>query len=123
LYKQLIVETKTIIEEITNIYKQVGVERIILFGSQAYGIPTSDSDIDLIIVVPYDKIPSTHREKMDIYLYYNQFIKKYKKIIPIDLIVYTIPAFNKFKELNSSFSQEVINKGIILYEANNKGVA
>src|SRR4030095_12329555 len=28
-------------------------EKIILFGSQAYGNPTPDSDIDLLIVVPY----------------------------------------------------------------------
>ena len=28
-------------------------ERIILFGSQAYGKPTADSDVDLLVVMPY----------------------------------------------------------------------
>lgn len=32
-------------------------EKIILFGSQAYGCPTEDSDIDLLVVMPYSGSP------------------------------------------------------------------
>lgn len=116
-------DTLKIISEITEIYKQQGVERVILFGSHAYGVPSTESDVDIMIIVPLDTIPSTHREKMDLYLYYNQFIKNFRKIVPIDLIVYTKATYQKFIELNSMFSQEIINQGIVLYEANNKGVA
>lgn len=96
---------------------------MILFVSHAYGTPLPDSDIDLMIVVPLDTLPTTHREKMDLYLHYNQFIREFKKIVPIDLIVYTKGMYEKFVELNSMFSREITNKGMILYEANNKGVA
>lgn len=116
-------DAREIISNITEIFKQQGVERIILFGSYAYGNPTSDSDIDLMVVVPMDTIPSTHREKMDLYLHYNQFIKSYRKIIPIDLIVYTKATYQRFIGMNSLFSQEILKEGIVLYEANNKGVA
>ena len=116
-------DTRKIISEITEIFKQQGVERVILFGSHAYGNPTDDSDIDLIIVAPLDTSPSTYREKMDLYLHYNQFIKSFRKIIPIDLIVYTRATYEKFIELNSMFSKEITNRGIILYENNNKVVA
>ena len=116
-------DTQKIISEIIEIYKQQGVERVILFGSHAYGNPTIDSDIDLMIVVPFDAIPSSHREKMDLYLHYNQYIKDLRKIVPIDLIVYTKAAYQKFIEMNSMFSKEITSRGIILYEANIKGVA
>lgn len=116
-------DTKKIISEITEIFKQQGVDRVILFGSYAYGNPSLDSDIDLMIVVPLETLPSTHREKMDLYLYYNQFIKKFRKIVPIDLIVYTKATYEKFIELDSMFSREITSQGIILYEANNQRVA
>jgi len=116
-------DTQKIILEITEIFKQQGVDRVILFGSHAYGNPSDDSDIDLMIVVPLETSPSTHREKMDLYLHYNQFIKTFRKIIPIDLIVYTKATYERFIELNSMFSKEITNRGIILYENNNKGVA
>ncbi len=116
-------KSKSSIPEITEIFKQQGVERVILFGSYAYGNPSVDSDIDLMIVVPSDTIPASHREKMEIYLHYNQFIKNFRKKVPIDLIVYTRATFEKFIQLNGMFSQEITDKGIVLYETNNKGVA
>jgi predicted nucleotidyltransferase len=116
-------DTQKIILEITDIFKQQGVERIILFGSHAYGNPSADSDIDLMIVVPLETSPSTHRKKMDLYLHYNQFIKTFRRIVPIDLIVYTKATYERFIELNSMFSKEITNRGIVLYENNNKGVA
>jgi uncharacterized protein len=116
-------DNREIISEITEIFKQQGVDRVILFGSYACGNPSIDSDIDLMIVVPQDKFPTTHREKMDLYLHYNQFIKCYKKIVPIDLIVYTKDMYQKFIELNSVFSKEITSRGVILYEANNQRVA
>ena len=116
-------DTRKIISEITEIFKQQGVDRVILFGSHAHGNPTVDSDIDLMIVVPLETSPSTHREKMDLYLHYNQFIKKFRAIVPIDLIVYTKANYERFIGLNSMFSKEITNSGVILYENNSKGVA
>ena len=112
-----------IIVEITERFKQQGVEQIILFGSYAHGNPTPESDIDLIVVVPGDTIPSTHREKMELYLHYNKFIKELRKIIPIDLLVYNRATYTKLVELDSMFSREITNNGIVLYEAGNQRVA
>ena len=36
-------------------------ERIILFGSHAYGSPTPDSDVDLLVVMPFEGSPRQHR--------------------------------------------------------------
>ena len=68
-------------------------------------------------------MPASFREKMNLYLGYNQYIKPFKSIIPIDLIVYTRAGFNKLMEMDSLFARDIRKNGKILYEANNKGVA
>src|SRR2546423_13020248 len=46
--------TRTAIEDLTTrIVQQFQPDRIILFGSYAYGTPTPDSDVDLLIVIPH----------------------------------------------------------------------
>ena len=94
-------------------------ERIILFGSYAYGIPNDDSDLDILVVTQDDFVPLTNKEKMQIHHKYNPLIKKFRKYIPIDLIVYTKTMFAKFQETGSQFSLEITQKGKILYVAIN----
>ena len=55
--KTIPVESKKLIEEIASILKQNGVEKLILFGSYAWGNPTDESDIDLLAIkdIPVDK--------------------------------------------------------------------
>jgi predicted nucleotidyltransferase len=33
-------------------------ERVILFGSHAYGVPRPDSDVDLLVILPFDEQPA-----------------------------------------------------------------
>ena len=42
-----------------------------------------------------------------------------RKFADIDLIVHTIPMYEKFIQLNSSFKKEIFNSGTLIYEANN----
>jgi len=42
--------------------------KVILFGSFAYGKPTKDSDIDIIVVTNDDFMPKNQREKSKLYL-------------------------------------------------------
>jgi predicted nucleotidyltransferase len=91
--------------------KPLNPDKIILFGSYAYGTPTEDSDIDLYVVTNDDFIPQTWREKSDIYLKYSKKLRDLQKEIPIDLIVHTKQMHEKFQELNSSFYRYSILKG------------
>ena len=50
LYFYLNMETKNLLTEITTILEPYGIEKIILFGSYAYGTPKEDSDIDLLVI-------------------------------------------------------------------------
>jgi predicted nucleotidyltransferase len=64
--------TENILSEITTTLKQFGIEKIILFGSFAYGTPNMDSDIDLLVIkdIPENEIPMrmfSHQPKMNIW--------------------------------------------------------
>jgi uncharacterized protein len=112
-----------IIIGITDTLKGEGVEKIILFGSYAEGRPTEDSDLDIIVVTTDNYMPATNREKMELHHKYNLLIKKFRRVIPIDMIVYTKLMYQKLQESGSLFTNEINRKGKILYEAVNQGMA
>jgi len=99
--------------------KPLNPEKVILFGSYAYGEPSKDSDIDLIVVTDDDIMPGSFDEKMEIYLKVSNALTDIQRNIPIDLIVHTKPMHRRFIELNSMFYREIAEKGIVLYERNN----
>ena len=105
-----------IINNLTDTFKEEGVEKIILFGSYAYGMPNEDSDLDIIVVTRDNFMPNTNREKMELHHKYNILIKKLRRVIPIDLLVYTKLMYQKLQESGSLFTNEVNIKGKILYE-------
>ncbi len=90
------------------------VERVILFGSYAYGSPNKDSDIDLYIVTKDDYIPQNWREKRDLVRKISSKILNLREKYPIDIIVHTKKMYQKFIALNSSFSKEILQKGKVL---------
>ncbi len=100
--------------EIIKRLKTLNPEKIILFGSYAYGTPTKDSDIDLYIVTKDDFIPQSFKENSQIFLDYSNKIRSLQNIIPIDIITHTKKMHEKFIALNSSFSREIIEKGVRL---------
>lgn len=94
-------------------------EKIILFGSYAYGEPTVDSDLDILVVTGDTIIPSSFSEKSKIYLRISQAISEIKKEFPVDLIVHTKAMHKVFIENDSLFARELMTKGKVLYEKNN----
>lgn len=112
-------EKLLIINSITDTLIDEGVDKIILFGSYAYGKPTQDSDLDIIVVTTDDYMPATNREKMDLHHKYNSKIRQFRAIISIDLLVYTKQMYHKLLESGSIFTEEINHKGKVVYEAIN----
>ena len=48
------VDDQTIQDLCNHIVQEFHPDRIILFGSYAYGNPTPDSDVDLLVVLPFE---------------------------------------------------------------------
>jgi predicted nucleotidyltransferase len=87
-------------------------ERIILFGSHAYGKPHAGSDVDVLVVMPT-------RNQLD------QAVKISLTIdppFPLDIIVRTPYAMRWRLAEGDSFLREITSKGKVLYEKVDGGV-
>jgi predicted nucleotidyltransferase len=101
--------TDELIQEIKNrIISGAHPEKIILFGSYAYGTPTKDSDLDLLVIMPSNE-PMHSRVTR---------IRKLVRDIPIskDIIVYTPQEVEKWKDASVAFITSIIRKGKVIYE-------
>ena len=115
--EQVAKDKKSYLPLILKRLKNIGIHKIILFGSLTSGAVHTDSDVDLIVVTNDDHLPDSYKDKSEVYLKVSSALTDITKQIPIDLIVYTKPMYNKFNELGSLFSKEISQKGIVLYEA------
>lgn len=106
--------SETIRNEIIDFLRPIDPEKVILFGSYAYGTPNADSDIDLYIVTKENIIPKTFEENFQIKKRVYQALGQFRKKYASDIIVHTIPVHKKFLALESSFSKEIMQKGIVL---------
>jgi len=100
---------KKIIQDLADrIVQAFRPERIILFGSWAYGTPDESSDIDLLIVMPFEG-KGTHKAL--------EIMRRIKPQLPVDLIVRTPEDVRQRLEWNDFFLKEITEKGKILYES------
>jgi len=100
---------KKITERIIKKYKP---EKIILFGSWAWGRPKSDSDVDLFVVKDTKENPWRCLYKIRDYL--DEIDEAF------DIIVYTPKQLKKRLELGDYFIKDIIKKGKVLYEKQKK---
>jgi len=108
------VDIEKIQQEILNALKPLQLNRVILFGSYAYGLPNKNSDIDLYIVTKDEYIPQSYKEKRALVWEVSQKILDIRKKYAIDLLVHTKKMHERFVELQSSFAKEILQKGRVL---------
>lgn len=89
-------------------------EKVVLFGSYAYGHPNEHSDLDLYVVTSDEYTPQNWREKSAIFLKTIKTLDDIQKQIPIDLIAHTKPMYQKFIELDGMLSRKIFREGISL---------
>ncbi|MGH7491474.1 MAG: nucleotidyltransferase domain-containing protein [bacterium] len=83
-------------------------ERIILFGSFAYGKPQPDSDVDLLVIMESDESTHTRSAQISEILYPRPF--------PVDIIVRTPAEVSQRLAIGDFFLHEIVTKGRVLYE-------
>jgi predicted nucleotidyltransferase len=86
-------------------------QKIILFCSYAYGTPTEDSDVDLLVILPRTR---ERGERMSLRIRH-----AVPRTFPLDLLVRTPGEVAKRLRWGDSFLREVVEKGKVLYEASN----
>ena len=110
---QSMVETNQIMKVSDEIVRRFHPERIVLFGSYAYGTPTEDSDVDLLVIMP---LPSKSRGRAsDIRLLLDV-------AFPLDIVVCDPDYLQKRIEMNDYFLREITQKGHELYAGDHTGM-
>ncbi len=84
--------------------KEIPIRQMILFGSQAYGKPHKDSDIDLIVVSQKFKQKKSYERALG-------FRKYWHLNSPVDFLCYTPQEFKKLSKEISIVKMDV-EKGI-----------
>lgn len=107
------VYTMISIEKIQSFSQQIAEkfqpERIILFGSYAHGNPSEDSDVDLLVILPFEEMPVQKAISIR---------QQIKAPFPLDLMARTPQQIQNRLEMGDLFIQDIISKGRVLYAAN-----
>lgn len=81
-------------------------DRIVLFGSHAYGLPTSESDVDILVVMPTtNPVGQACRIRLGV-----------EHPFPLDLLVRPQEELDARLRLGDSFWRDVLSRGKVLYE-------
>ena len=99
-------EIKKITDQIVKKYKP---EKIILFGSYAWGKPTEDSDVDLFIVKKSGKRRIDRGRELRKMLFGNDFPA-------MDVLIYTPKELEKRISMEDFFIKEILSKGKVFYD-------
>ena len=86
-------------------------EKIVLFGSYADGKPRPDSDVDLLVVMPFEGSP--FRQAAVILSH----IVRLVGVLPMDLLVRTTEQVHERVQMGDSFMRDIIERGKVIYEA------
>ena len=102
--------SKELIEDIVKkIVAGYSPQKIILFGSFAYGTPAEDSDVDLLIIKDTDKRP------IERWMEVKRLLRDPKRMISISPLVYTMQEISDRLAIKDFFVREVLEKGEVLY--------
>lgn len=90
------------------IVKEINPEKVVLFGSYAWGTPTADSDVDLFIVKDTQKNIFERNREVGRIVFGNK--------IAIDVLVYTPKQLERREKMGDPFVRKIIGTGKIVYE-------
>jgi predicted nucleotidyltransferase len=82
-------------------------EKIVLFGSHAYGEPTPESDVDLLIVMDYEGRPIEQMLKIQ---------SELDIVTPVDLLVRTPKEVDERLQDGDMFIVDIMRRGKVMYE-------
>ena len=87
--------------------KEFHPDRVVLFGSYARGKATVDSDVDMLIILPFEG-KSVHQSV--------EMRMRLRPAFPVDLIVRTPDHIRKRLEMGDDFIRDILENGKTIYE-------
>ena len=103
-------ESASLVDAIERVIQALHPQRIYLFGSHARGNATSDSDVDLLVIVGESDLPAHRRDQL-------AYQAVGPHLVPLDLLVMTRQEFERRRSVVSSLPATVEREGRVLYAA------
>jgi len=100
-------ELKRLVRQIVETFHP---QKVILFGSRAYGAPTRDSDVDLLVIM------HTRRRPLHVAAEISAAIDH---PFPIDILVLRPADWDQYLAEGACFAVQVAEHGLTMYEADN----
>jgi predicted nucleotidyltransferase len=102
------VSSDALAEVVHRIIQAVHPEQILLFGSQAWGQPNEESDIDLLVVLGTSSEPG-YRRAREVY-------RSLRGIrLPIEVVVRTRDEMIRAGRVPTSLERQALDRGRLLY--------
>ncbi len=101
------IDQKKIAELSGRIAREFQPEKIFLFGSHAYGEPRADSDVDLLVVLPFEG--KGIRKSLEI-------LNRLNPDFPVDLLARRPEDTARRYEEGDPLIREALDRGKVLYE-------
>ncbi|MFQ5750899.1 MAG: nucleotidyltransferase domain-containing protein [bacterium] len=93
---------------VDRLVREFNPEKIILFGSYAWGSPNSASDLDIFVIVKISELSPTKRAA-----------KAYRCLqglkMPAEVIVSTRKKVERYRSVPSSLTRKIMERGKVLY--------
>jgi len=103
-------DSRQVIDEIVKkIVTEYSPQKVILFGSYAYGNPDEESDLDILVIKDTDKRPIERWTDI------KRILRDRNRLTSVTPIVYTPKELQERISLGDFFIQEVLEKGKVLY--------
>jgi predicted nucleotidyltransferase len=102
-----VVTLEAIRELSSRIAQEFDPDRIILFGSYAHGAPSEDSDVDILVILPFQE--SNLRKSLEI-------LNRVNPRFPIDLLARRPDDTSRRYAEGDPLIREVLERGKVLYE-------
>ncbi len=99
---------KSLRPAIQKIVRELAPQKIVLFGSYAYGNPNPHSDVDLLVIMESDQ---PHKER-------SWAVSRLllPRPFPLDILVKTPEEVREALESGDFFLKEILTRGVVLYE-------
>ena len=99
---------KSLSPAIQKIVRELNPQKVVLFGSYAYGSPNPHSDVDLLVIMETDQ---PHKER-------SWAVSRLllPRPFPVDILVKTPDEVQEALESGDFFLKEILTRGVVLYE-------
>ena len=94
-----------------NLMAEYAPEKVVLFGSYAYGAPGPDSDIDLLIV------KETSDRFIERWITAQRILTGTHRMLPVETLVLTPQEIEQHLTIGDQFIAEILQKGKVVYAA------